>query len=244
VTGLAFSADGATLVSASLDRTLRWWHMDSGDAQAVENVGAPVRALALAPGQGRLALALEGGAVAFISAEPALTQPASIAIGPGQSRVQPSSFSVRGLSWSHDGALLALACDDGSVRLWDARGVEQAALASHSNWTRAVAFAPCDALLASGGDDYSVRLWRLSDGALLHTCKGHSGNVTTVAFVDNDTLASASLDRTVRLWRVSDGAPIATLEGHVGSVERVAALPATGQIASASSDGTIRIWGV
>jgi WD40 repeat protein len=130
------------------------------------------------------------------------------------------------------------------VRLWGARGKELATLAGHSSWVRAVAYAPGGKLLASGGDDRTVRLWRAGDGAHLHTYKGHSGHITAVTFVDDDTLASSSLDRTVRLWRVSDGAALATIGAHVGSVERVVALPGSGQIASASSDGTLRLWGV
>jgi WD40 repeat protein len=250
VSGLAFGPDSTTLVSAALDRTVRRWHMGSGDAVDMYDVGAPVRALALSPNGARLALALEGDNVALLTADSGRrtadggTMVDATVGGQRPSASAPWSLSARGLCWGADSERLALACDDGTVRLWGARGKELAALAGHSNWVRAVAFAPGGKLLASGGDDRTVRLWRAGDGAHLHTYKGHSGHITAVAFVDDDTLASSSIDRTVRLWCVSDGAALATIGTHVGSVERVVALPGTGQIASASSDGTLRLWRV
>jgi WD40 repeat protein len=64
-------------------------------------------------------------------------------------------------------------------------------------------FSPDGALLALGSDDYTVHLWRVSDGAPLHTLKGHKGVVIGVSFSsDNALLASGSVDGTVKLWRV------------------------------------------
>jgi WD40 repeat protein len=69
--------------------------------------------------------------------------------------------------------------------------------------------------LRRGVDDNTIRLWRVSDGAQLITLRGHTSDVTSVAFSpDGNLIASASSDRTIRLWRVSDGVLLRTLTGH------------------------------
>ena len=70
----------------------------------------------------------------------------------------------------------------------------------------AVAFSPDGHTLATASADHTVRLWDISDPhhpMPLSTLTGHTYAVFSVAFSpDGHTLATASLDRTVRIWDV------------------------------------------
>jgi WD40 repeat protein len=152
---------------------------------------------------------------------------------------------VTSLAFSSDGRLLVAASLDGVVRLWQmADGKLARELPKQKRAILAVAFSPDGALLATAGADKVVRLWRVADGKPAQTLKGHESIVGTVAFSpDGALLASGALDGAINLWQVSDGKLLKTLKGHTDNVMGLAFMK-DGRLASASSDGTTRLWGV
>ena len=67
---------------------------------------------------------------------------------------------VQGIDWHPDGHLVATACADGKVRLWEAgSGKELATLAGHQAEAVAITFSHDGEFLASGGWDGTFRLW-------------------------------------------------------------------------------------
>ena len=159
-----------------------------------------------------------------------------------RNRLEGHNDWVYGVEFSPDGQSLASVSLDGTLKLWQLDGRQQATLqAPGGGKVIDVSFSPDGQLLATGGEDAAVRLWS-RDGTLLHTLAGHESWIYKVAFSpDGKTLASASLDGTVRVWQ-ADGAPLQVLSEHPGPVLSVGFNPVNSTLVSGSQDGTLKLW--
>lgn len=111
---------------------------------------------------------------------------------------------VTALAFSPDGATLASASNDGTVRLWDLRqpGAPPKVL-YHSAGVNSLSFSQDGCTLASGSKDTLIHLWDLRTERVvpIGELEGHESSVTSVAFSsDSRYLASGSYDKTVRVW--------------------------------------------
>jgi signal transduction histidine kinase len=68
------------------------------------------------------------------------------------------------MTWSPDGARLAVATEDGDVYLWDVKRGSQQILRGHSEPCIRLTFSPDGELLASGSRDGTTRLWNVAQG--------------------------------------------------------------------------------
>jgi WD40 repeat protein/energy-coupling factor transporter ATP-binding protein EcfA2 len=90
------------------------------------------------------------------------------------------------------------------------------------------------------GSDHDIQLWQ-PDGRFIKSLSGHTGAIASLAFnAQSQLLASASDDRTAKVWQLDKGTSI-TLKGHAAAVQQVAFSP-EGWIATASADGTVKLW--
>jgi WD40 repeat protein len=164
---------------------------------------------------------------------------------------------VASVALSADGKCLAWAANEGRVALadaaaWLARGAPRRGreFPAHAGGVTGVAFSPSAALLASAGSDGVVRLWACPAGEDVPSrpereLKGHSGPVWGVAFSpDGQSLASAGEDGTVRLWEAGRGREAHRLTGHTGPVLSVAFSTDGRRLAGAGDDRTVRVWDV
>ncbi|AZK93855.1 MULTISPECIES: WD40 repeat domain-containing protein [Streptomyces] len=243
----SFTSDGATLVTAEGDNTVRLW--DSADPHrpreyaTLSGHGAVVCGTAFSPdGQVLATVGRDSTVRLWDTAEP--RRPRRLAT------LSVHSAPVCAVAFSPDGRLLVTAGEDATVRLWDLSVVHRPrglALVRPGAAVRTVAFSPDGRTLTTGGPDRAVRLWDVSDRRRLRSraaLTGHTGPVLSAVYSpDGATLATTSEDGTVRLWRTArPDAPPVVLKGHLRTVYAAAFSPGGRTLATAGEDHTVRLW--
>ena len=152
------------------------------------------------------------------------------------------------ISFSSDGATLASASEDGTVKLWGLRrqpGKELIyTLRGHQGPVYRVRFSPNDDVLATGGADGIVRLWLRDKGVQIDAFEGHDDEIASLDFASKPTLGyqsvlvSASDDGEIRIWNIDS--PIHPLP-HNSHVFDVAFRP-DGRVIAAAGVHNIRLW--
>lgn len=117
-----------------------------------------------------------------------------------------------------------------------------AELRGHGGPVRALAVTADGAQAISGSFDTTLILWSLGDQRAQTVLRFHDGSVNAVTALPDGRFASAGEDGRIALWQLGEPKPVRVLSGHSAPV---AALANDGRrIASASWDGTVRLWSV
>jgi WD40 repeat protein len=155
----------------------------------------------------------------------------------------PVNDAVRQIAFSPDGALLAAACDDGLVYVWNARTHAFVRSLKHPYIVVSVAFNPRQSdMLAAGDYQQSVRIWDVLNGSqprVLRSAPPSYGE--SVAFSpDGKLLATGHASGTLLLWDVGTWTVLRRIA--VGkSVDSVAFSP-DGRILAAIEGSMLHLW--
>ncbi|HEY8983180.1 MAG TPA: caspase family protein [Streptomyces sp.] len=248
---VAFSQDGKTLASGSLDKTARVWNTVTGRLIKTLHHQQAVAAVAFDPRDSNILTS--SGPDRYVPLWH-LDEFGDQDYAGGIEREAGSYGAVYTLAFSPDGKTLASGgmgdvATPGTVRpeicLWDVPSDSYNAR-TFTNPTAtavvlAVAFSPDSKTLASGSSDGIVRLWNIATGHSTALPRV-ADNIDAVAFSpDGKTLASGDTSSTVRLWNVAAKKSI-SLNGHKDIVHTVAFSPDGKILASGSADKTIRLW--
>jgi len=142
-----------------------------------------------------------------------------------------------------------LSCsDDMTIKLWDwDRGCDCVSLfEGHAHYVMMCKFNPKDTnTFASASLDRTVKVWGLGSPLPHYTLEGHERGVNCVDYYpsgDKPYILSGADDRTVKVWDYQTKSIVHTLDGHSHNVCSVLFHPKLPLIASASEDGTVRLW--
>ena len=156
--------------------------------------------------------------------------------------------TVLGIGISGDNSLLAATPDLYAITLWDIveKEVLHTLYTSFTGAVNTIAFSPDGVTLASGHYDGVIRLWDIRTGELILTIETDEVIQSLAFSPDGTILASGGSfeNHLVRLWSAGSGMLLRSLAGHDNGVDHVAFSPYGQYLASASYDGSIRLWGV
>jgi WD40 repeat protein len=105
-------------------------------------------------------------------------------------RLQGHTDWIVGLSFNHDGTLLASASKDKTVKIWNLKGEEIITL-PHDSRLNDVSFSPQANILVSASEDKKIRLWDLN-GKLLNVFPAFKEAPQEVSFAPNGKLIIVS----------------------------------------------------
>lgn len=236
---VAFSPDGAWMVTGGDDKTARIWVTATGkEFYKLEGHTGPVRSVTFSP-DGKLVLTSSDDQTARV-------WQVFIEMMPVKELLQLKNHTkqVCSAAFSADGKYIVTGSDDNTARIWDGgTGVEICKLEGHTGPVRSVAFSPDGTRVLTGSDDQTARIWEGSSGKELFKFDGHTGPVRAVAFsTDGKQIVTGSSDNTVRLSNATTGKGIRKFEGHTGSVNGVAFSTDGKWIVTGSDDRTARVW--
>jgi hypothetical protein len=224
----------------------QWAHMQasSEDVPTVCRIESAKRAKRnrwIAGGVGAVFLSagLLGGML-FARRDGAAPQPASTAAPVAV--LGANAGAVWSVAFDPESDTVAMAVEDGAVRLWDLPGKSvKSTFAAHRGFVWAVCYSRDNEFLATAGDDGLIKLWRPGQHEPFKVFQ-HANAVRGLALThDNRALFGADRGGVLRAWSLDSEQPLAETQ-QPGSVNVIAISPDDKTLASGGSDKIVRLW--
>src|SRR4051812_7666613 len=229
VRALAISSDGQTAISGSFDSTAIRWSLTRNAAEQVLRFHADaVNAVALL-GDRRAATAGADARIAIWT--PGRPEPDAVLEG--------HTAPIAALAASPDGATLASASWDQTVRLWPLAGGAPRVLEGHTQNVNGVAFAPDGRTLVSVSYDQSLRIWPLA-GSSSPVVVAMPAPLNAVAIGGDGEIAAGGADGRLYFLR-ADGARAGDVAAGPKPVISIAASPDGALVAAAGIGGAVAV---
>lgn len=263
VSSVAFSPDGSTLLSGSLDGTIKVWDTGTFQEQTTLNPvsshpwkldGKPWRisvpkidAIALHPYQQWVAASDISEGVALWDR----TSGKQMAYWGGHAAFTAIAFNPTGdlLATCDDHAGYNLYAMPTGQRVYPPDNklvfgrIGRWSFATSAPSLKTLRFSLDGTVLAGGCLRGSIRFWDIATGKERSRIRAHQGCVTSLLFsAGGQYLASAGVDGKIKLWDRQTAQQICTFEGHTKEVRSLALSCDGSTLVSSSSDRTIRFW--
>ncbi len=237
VTSAVYSPDGKKILSASFDKTIKEWDLESATCLRTYQGHEDIVTSAVYSADGQK----------ILSASTDLTiKEWDVASGNCLRTYQGHTSRVTSAVYSTDGQKILSASRDQTIKEWDvASGNCLRTYQGHEHFVYNAVYSANDQKILSASHDKTIKEWDVASGNCLHTYHGHEHGVSNAVYSpDSQKILSASIDETIKEWDVVNGNCLQTCHGHTNSVTS-AIYSADGQkILSASWDYTVKEWDV
>ncbi|NIN64528.1 MAG: hypothetical protein GTO63_07465 [Anaerolineae bacterium] len=260
VNTVAFSPDGQVLATAGADRSVILWDVASGQELRTLTGHVDDRPGGVPMFRGVVAAAFSPQCVNPTGATAEQCPLATVGMdgrlivwdaltGQRLFDYQEAIGGLKSVAFGPDGELLAIGNTGEptdtigeAVILEVASGEVVSTLPGHGGWVWDLAFSPGGKRLATV-DFWGVgRIWDVSTGEPLVELTGPPSGFSVASCSKGTRLATGSGNGTITLWDAESGLPLLSLGGHTDPVVGIACSPDGDYLATASFDGTTRVY--
>lgn len=231
--GVLFSPDGNQIVSGSWDGTLKLW--DAGNGEEIETIGwhtGRIQCMAMHPGSGVLVTGSDDTTLRLWDVANLSNRALTF-----------EGYTGSVLCISPEGTVVALACSDDQIRLWDFVARRETLSIKKEDLCEHACFGPNGKQLVTYGPDLTS--WDLATGEKTKTFPVSISNpVRCVAFgPDGRQVVTGHFGGEMRLWDWATGKQIGRNAGAHENWISCVAFSSDGQwLVSGGGDNSLRLW--
>ena len=236
---VAYSPDGARIVTTEDDRTAKLWDASSGERlMTLYGHTANVTDAKFSP---------DGTRIVTVSTDRQIKVWDALT-GQDLNTLAGHGDGIWSVAFSADGEHIVTASDDSTAKVWrisparELLSFDNGSRPLHPNGVKLV-YSPDGTRLAVVNSDLTPKVWDVKTEKLLFELVGHSDMVANIVYSpDGMQIATASEDQTAKLWDAISGKEIRSFIGHTSTVFGIDFSPDGVRLATASSDGTATVW--
>uniref|UniRef100_A0A8H7NM14 Mitochondrial division protein 1 n=1 Tax=Bionectria ochroleuca TaxID=29856 RepID=A0A8H7NM14_BIOOC len=240
ITSIVFSHDSTLLASASVDRTIRVWDVDTQEASAPSEDQSGITCAS--------AFSEDLKVIASHSSSYDTIQLWDVATGKCLHVLKDHPATIFGMiTFSPDSQLVASTSFRRPFNVWRVQTGERTDIstAGHYDGVSTMAFSPDSTLIACGFFEGKVGLWDVSTGKGYETRINHSSMVTSLKFsTDSNILVSVSMSGTIQIVGLKSDGYYKELKGHNGAISSFTLSNDPSQLVTGSADKTAKLWDV